>query len=100
MSDLYKLEFGITNRVKLSSPLGTVAMHQAEDMNTGHILRDALRSYIDNDIQQCFGLTVLEFLDLPVDVVETMLMVSAEKKAKKNEHMSEVERILNGGQPK
>ena len=94
LKDMYKLEYGILNRTDIRSPFGSVLLNKAENMNNGHILADELRTYCENDIYQIFGLNVLEFLSLPIDVIEDMLLVVGERKEKKDKNLSEIENLF------
>lgn len=95
LKDLYKVEYGILTRNDIKKPFGSVSLPDSENMNNGHILADSMKRYIDADIYKTFGIDLMTFLDLPLDVVDDMLTVASEYKAKKTEVLDEVNDMLN-----
>jgi hypothetical protein len=73
-------------------PLASVAMHDSEDINIYSGLDRAIRSYVSRGILQLYGLTLIEFLELPMDVVETLYTIAAEEQSRKSSTLSDVER--------
>jgi len=90
---LYETEFGIYNHLSHNrdKPLASVALHDSEDYCTESLVDDSMRTYIHRSIKEFFGLSYLEFIDLPRDIIETMLTVVDEEKAKKYHDMTELE---------
>jgi hypothetical protein len=96
MRDLYETEFGLFDHLSLhvKRPLAAVALHKQEDLNTNSSLEYACRLYVKHRIHDVFHLNVLQFLDLPPDVIEMMIMVAKEQTVKHNVAMSQVEKEM------
>lgn len=85
MGELYETKYGICNHLQVAKqrPLSGVAFHDCYDVNENSGLKKVVRSYIENNIQQDYGLTLLEFMDLPIDITEILTAMSQERKADK-----------------
>lgn len=92
LSDIYETKYGIYNHIGASirRPLSSVAFHQCEDINTGSMLEHFHRLYIEKRIRENFGLTIDEYLDRPMDVIEVMNKVADEEN---NRHRASAENI-------
>lgn len=73
-------------------PLASVAMHESEDINNGSLLEEALRTYANRGIERIFKLSVLEYLDLPIDIAAMMLEIADEDSMKKSNTVDSIER--------
>lgn len=84
MRDLYEEEYGICNHRSISGirPLSSVAMHPSEDFNTNSKLEEVLALYLQKNIREQYGLSITEFLDLPIDVIDMLIKVSDEHNAR------------------
>jgi hypothetical protein len=82
LQDLYETEYGIYNHLSPinNRPLTSVAMFPSEDINDGSLLEEAIRTYVGRNIKETYGLNVIEFLDLPVDIMEMMIQIADEQK--------------------
>lgn len=109
LSDLYETKFNIFDHAAQSRlpstplgpdyrarPLSSVAFHPAEDINTGSLLEEMMRLYIMRSIHGLFGLNFLEFMSLPKDVIDLMLVVSDEEGVRKQTALNAIENELNG----
>ena len=70
-------------------------MHPSEDINDGSLLEEACHAYISKGIKDLFGLSLLEFLELPIDVVDMLFNISNEQQSEKAKTLAEVERQFN-----
>lgn len=50
-------------------PLALVAMHECEENGEHSSINEAISDYFDKEINKHFGLSLLEFLDLPREYV-------------------------------
>lgn len=84
MQDLYETEYGIYNHLGSSGmrPLSSVAMFPSEDVNTNSRLEEMMRTYLKKGIYESYGLSFIEFMDLPIDIVEMLINVSDEHRSK------------------
>lgn len=95
MYDLYETEFGIYDHIHdKSRPLASVSFHHCEDYNTASLTEEAIRTYIIKDIKNVYGLSLIEFLELPKDIIEMMFIIDEEEKANKKKLMDELEENL------
>lgn len=96
MRDLYEGKYGIYNHIGKSKirPLSSVACHPCEDFNTGSMLESSMTMYIEKRIKDHFGLTLLEYLQQPLDVVEMMNKLSDEYNQKRSKEVQHVEDSL------
>lgn len=93
LNDLYETEYGIYDHLskRKKRPLASVAMHPSEDINEGSILEETLRMYVLKGIKEVFHLNVLEFLELPADIVQMMFTIADEEQTKKSTTLSQIE---------
>jgi hypothetical protein len=92
MKDLYETEYGIYDHLSGSKnrPLASVAMHDMEDINDGSLLEEAANKYISKGIYDAFHLTLLEFLELPIDVIELLFSICDSEQSKKSKAISDI----------
>ena len=67
-------------------------MHPSEDIIEGSLLEQSCHSYIAKGIKDLFGLSLIEFLELPIDVVDLLYSISSEQQSEKAKTLAEVER--------
>ena len=94
LQDVYETHYGIYNHLQQSSqrrPLASVAMHTCEDVNTNSQLETVLRSYHTRGVKDLFGLSIIEFLELPMDVVDMLFTICSEIQASKSSTLNQVE---------
>jgi hypothetical protein len=95
MQDMYDVEYGIYNHLNNNHrPLSSVGMHPAEEVNEGSLLEEVIRTYISRDIGETYKLNLLEFLELPIDIIDMLLRINDEEKSKKSSIMDEVEKKI------
>ena len=99
MYDLYETKYGIFNHLDENlnklRPLASVAMHDSEDINLDCLLEQTIKTYVKRGIKDIFGLNINEFLNLPMDIAEMLIIISNEEKKNKADILSKVERDLD-----
>lgn len=66
-------------------------MHACEDINEHSQLGAVIRSYHGRGIKELFGLNLIEFLELPIDIVDMLFTISSEIQNKKASTLNQVE---------
>lgn len=96
MRDLYESEYRLYDHrhPHPNKPLASIAMHKQEDLNTDSALEQVCRLYIRHRIYECFHLDLLQFLELPADVIEMLIALAKENTKQSNKAMSEVEKSM------
>jgi hypothetical protein len=94
---IYETEYDIFNHFNTVTPrpLSPVAFHPCEDFTKGSLLEVSMRTYIKENIRETYGLSYIEYLNLPVDVVLLMREVAAEENAEKMKHLESINKELN-----
>lgn len=97
LQDLYETQYGIYNHLhqNVVRPLASVAMHSGEDFNDGSLLEEAIRTYATRSVKDLYGLNLLEFLDLPRDIIEMLLLVANEENSRKAATVANIEQQFN-----
>lgn len=97
MGDLYDEAYGIFNHglTGKARPLSSVAFHVAENVVNDSLLEESLQLYETHRIYDHFHITVMEFLDLPSDYIETMIKVAQQSAKQQNNVIDSLERELN-----
>ncbi len=94
---MYETVFGVFNHIKLGStkPMASVALHEVEDTNSNDALRSTMLNYIRNDIKELFGLSFLEYINLPSFIVkefnDTSIIARKEKSELLNNTMNNLQ---------
>jgi len=92
LQDLYETEFNIYNHLRSGNrPLASVAYFECEDFTDNCQLPDMTTIYIDKDIGKLFNLSLLEFLELPSSVCDTLIKTSDDHRATKKHLMDDIE---------
>jgi hypothetical protein len=73
---------------KVDHPFALVEMHPAEDNISESLLRERMRQFAFHDVNGAFGVSWLEFLELPTDHATEILLIASEKKAKDDKSAS------------
>lgn len=99
MQDLYETQYGIYNHIAKdpTRPLASVAFHDVEDINEGSMLEEAIRTYANRQIGEYTRLSLVEFLELPSDIVAMVIKICDEIAKKKEKTLQDVERDLGLG---
>ncbi len=87
---MYETVFGVFNHVTLghTKPMASVALHEAEDANSLDTLRSTMLNYIRNDIKDLFGISFLEYVELPSIIVGELNETAVIAKKEKSELLS------------
>lgn len=97
LTAVYDNVFGVFNHAKLgkSKPMASVAMHEIEDVNNNDALRSAMLNYIRNDIKELFGLSFLEYINLPSFIMRELHDTAVIAKKEKAETINDITSSLN-----
>jgi hypothetical protein len=77
------------NKTTPCKPLSAlVAMREAEDSSSGGLLYEQIRRFEERKVYKHFGLKLVEFLELPSDIVRFVLEMSL-KRQESNEKTQE-----------
>lgn len=90
---MYEVHYGICNHLDRNNarPLASVALHPAEDINTGSFLEESIRLYISRNIKELYHLSLIEFMELPRDIVRMLCDIAGEENSRKATMMSQIE---------
>jgi hypothetical protein len=101
LRDVYETTFGIHDHSHETEAdaLSLVAMREAEDIGSGGLQYERIRQYHEREVKKYWGLNLVEFLELPTDILTYLLEFSAKEQAKTSrvaaDIQAEVER-MNG----
>jgi hypothetical protein len=95
--DIYESRSGIWDHLtdthkKRNRPLASVALHDCESITDGSDLYNVISRYVRNEIYKEIGLNLVDFLNLPSDVVQYLFKTIEESRVKKEK---DNEAILN-----
>ncbi len=81
LREIYETKYGIFNHddVSLNRPLALVAKHWSEDTSGSYRLHELLEKFSLNQVNKYFGLSFVEFLELPTEYCESILEVAADR---------------------
>lgn len=83
MYQIYETEFGIFNHIKTTNrPLASVAFMDIENTIDGSPLESISRTYVTKGMNKLFGLSLLELINLPRDIVESLINIATEEQKK------------------
>lgn len=93
--ELYETMYGVHDHMRdTTRPLSTVGFHAAEEINKDSLLEQSMVNYIKKGIKELYGISYIEFLELPHDVVELMISVANVEMIEKNKAVSDIEKEL------
>lgn len=105
MTDVYETIYRIFNHISNFKqppggrrPLASVAFHRSEDFTTGSLREETMRIWRDLPIGKVFGINYLDWMGLPPDVVEDMVMITKEGQEKEARAAKEAEQALKNAQ--
>lgn len=98
LNEAYDIGFGIFNHDhdSLWNPLSMVAVHEAEDVESYSRQEHLIRRFLMSKIHKQTGLSLTQFLELPRDMVSTVLDISREVKQDDDEYTQELLDELKG----
>lgn len=93
LNELYESRYGIYQHDAPGDNklLPGVGMNPSEDINKGSLLEDAIKSFISRNIKDTFGLDILDYLNLPMDVCELLTNASLDALRSKNNQLESIE---------
>jgi hypothetical protein len=77
-------------------PMSSVAFHEAEDFTTHSLTNQLLQIYVDYDIYEFFKLSLLEFVEMPHDIIDLMIEIIVKKRKSKQNAIQDIEKELKG----
>jgi hypothetical protein len=92
LSDVYETSYKLHNHLikNKSRPLVSIAMHEAEDIDKGGDLEEAIKSFAKRNVKETFGLNFLEYLNQPRHVCNLLSEAALEELKLKNQAMKNV----------
>ena len=86
LRDAYDTSYGIYDHSAQNPnrPMALVGMHPAENTTYHSRLYNTIRRYKTYDIKTAFGLSLVEFLELPREISSFLLNLQAESKQSEN----------------
>lgn len=96
LMDNYESKFGIYQHQLAANrrPLSSVAFHAGEDMVSHSLLAESMRVYEKKKIREIFGLSYLEYMNLPVSVSALMRDVCDEVLVTKTKQADDADGML------
>jgi len=80
---------------ELKRPLSSVALHGPEDICTGSKLFELIKLYADRKVFTHYGLSLVDYLDLPHDVASFIMMDCTQRLQKEYNTTSDVLESMN-----
>lgn len=96
--DMYEVTYGIFNHIGMSKskPLSSIALHESEDNTLSSHLYEAIDTYQKNGIKEIFGISLIEYLDLPTEICIKLLESASAEYSKKSAVINNLEADLKG----
>jgi len=96
----YQTEYGIFNHSRVRGPteqrpLASVALHDKEDVMEGGPLFSHIRRFYQYRLHKLFGLSLNEFLELPLYMVELLYDIAIADATQQDHTHRDVQRQLN-----
>lgn len=97
LRQLYETRFGVFDHIKNSDerPLSTVALYDTEENSESSLLHSRVEQYIKSNVLKYTGLNLVEFLDLPREIVMWIFKLSENKAAQEGAVLSDVQQKLD-----
>lgn len=99
MYEYYETVYQIHNHLSSNSrdtakPLASVAMHPCENYTEGSAMYDSLTLYAEMNYKEVWGLSVVDYLNLPAYFARMLREITAEVNEKKRKAIESVEQNL------
>jgi hypothetical protein len=96
LCDLYEHQYGIYPHLNngMKSPLSSVIMTEGEDYTTGSLMEEAIRTYVSRGIKDIYGLSIVEFLELPIDVIDVLVQIAGEDQSRKSDILNDIQKDM------
>ena len=84
LQQAYETEYSIYNHMATTvKPLSVVAFHDIENSIDGSPLESIIRTYVSKNLGELYRLSLTEFLELPRDIIETLIEIANQEMSKK-----------------
>ena len=95
--NFYDTEYKIYNHAQVNNkrPLASIAFHECENVNDNSLLESVMRMYVVKSIKDIFGLSLVEYMDLPIDIVEMLNSIADKENNKKANVVNSIEKQFN-----
>lgn len=93
LQELYDSQLGIFDHLdphNKDKPLASISMHEGEEVNSDSLLEEKIRIYVNKSINTLYGLSLVEFLELPREVIDTLITIAGEEESKKAKILAEM----------
>jgi hypothetical protein len=102
LRDCYETTYGIHNHASDSpdQALALVALREVEDSASGGLLYERIRQFEERQVFKHFGLNLVQFLELPTDLVTYVLDLSLKRqhstKQTQEDVVNEIQQMAGG----
>jgi hypothetical protein len=98
LNEFYETLFKIYNHYSGDNrrPLASVALHPEEDIIKNSLLEESIKTFYLRNIKETFGISYLEYIELPRYIGEIMSDVGKELLKKKSNIADDVQKELDG----
>lgn len=97
LMERYETHYRIFNHdVDTSNPLSLVSLHSGEDVCVGSMLYHRIEQFRDREVHKHFGLSFIEFMELPRDICAKILEVCGKWQTKEGQTASDLQNTLKG----
>lgn len=96
LRQFYETKFGIFDHILNGNqrPLSTVALYDAEENGPSSLLYSRIESYMRSEVYKHTGLNLVEFLNLPREIVQLIFRITENKTHTEGQALSEVQQQL------
>lgn len=98
LNEYYETLFKLYNHYSGDNrrPLASVALHPEEDIIKNSLLEESIKTFYLRNIKETFGITYLEFIELPRYIGDIMSEVGKELLKKKSSIAQDVQNEIEG----
>lgn len=72
LMDLYEIKFGLCNHLSKNNPFSSVLYLPSEEVNKESMREASINNYVFNSIQKFYGISYLEYTNLPNELVNQL----------------------------
>lgn len=96
LDEAYEMEYNIYNHAVFDKenpdPLRLIGLHPKEDTYKDSLFKEWVDRYLDSGIKETYGLTLIEWLNVPIDRAIEMLDCSKDYTDRKDRLLKDIER--------
>lgn len=100
LDEAYEMEYNLYNHGVFDKdnpdPLRLVGLHPKEDTYRDSVFKEWVDRYLDSGIKETYGLTVVEWLNVPIDRAIEMMDCAKEYVDRKQKLIEQIERQRKG----